>query len=137
MKRYFLILSLILLTSCNFGDEEPSEIMDDAKNPSEEITTYYFIRHAEKDTTDTSNKNPELTETGKKRAQNWTKTFKDIDILANDSIYVFVETTINFSTVTDPLHTDKVLFDNGNNQQNVYLVTLVQDANFIFPKKIV
>ncbi|WP_422090604.1 hypothetical protein [Tenacibaculum ovolyticum] len=63
------------------------------------------------------------------------KTFKDIDILANDSIYVFVETTINFSTVTDPLHTDKVLFDNGNNQQNVDLVTLVQDANFIFPKK--
>jgi|GEM_PF-6610472 hypothetical protein len=42
MKRYFLILSLILLTSCNFGDEEPSEIMDDAKKPSEEITTYYY-----------------------------------------------------------------------------------------------
>lgn len=84
MKRYFLILSLILLTSCNFGDEEPSEIMDDAKKPSEEITTYYFIRHAEKDTTDTSNKDPELTEAGIKRAQNWTKTFKDIDF---DLIY--------------------------------------------------
>jgi len=63
------------------------------------------------------------------------KNFTDIDILANDSIYVFIETTINFNTVTDPLHTDKVLFDNGNNQQDVDLVTLVQDANFIFPSK--
>ena len=28
---------------------------------------------------------------------------------------------------------DKILFDNGINQQDVDLVTLVQDANFIFP----
>ncbi|KAB1154565.1 hypothetical protein F7018_13625 [Tenacibaculum aiptasiae] len=63
------------------------------------------------------------------------KNFSDIDILANDSIYVFVETTIDFSTVSDPLYTDKILFDNGNNQQDVDLVTLVQDANFIFPSK--
>ncbi len=63
------------------------------------------------------------------------KDFKDIDILANDSMYVFVETTIDFSAVTDPLYTDKVLFDNGNNQQDVDLITLVQDANFIFPSK--
>lgn len=84
MKRYFLILSLIFLTSCNFGDEEPSEIMEDAKKPSEDITNYYFIRHAEKDTTDASNQDPKLTETGKKRAQDWVRTFKDIDF---DLIY--------------------------------------------------
>lgn len=63
------------------------------------------------------------------------KDFKDIDILANDSMYVFVETTIDFNTITDPLYTDKLLFDNGNNQQDVDLITLVQDANFIFPSK--
>lgn len=63
------------------------------------------------------------------------KSFEDIDILANDSIYVFVETTIDFTTVPDPLYTDKILFDNGNNQQDVDLVTLVQDATFIFPGK--
>lgn len=63
------------------------------------------------------------------------KEVKGIDILANDSIYVFIETTIDFSTITDPLYTDKILFDNGNNQQDVDLVTLVQDANFIFPSK--
>ncbi len=63
------------------------------------------------------------------------KEFKDTDILANDSIYVFIETTVDVATITDPLYTDKILFDNGNNQQDVDLVTLVQDANFIFPSK--
>ncbi len=61
--------------------------------------------------------------------------FENIDILANDSLYVFIETTIDFSTITDPLYTDKILFDNGNNQQNVDLITLVQDATFIFPER--
>ncbi|CAM1335106.1 hypothetical protein [Tenacibaculum aestuariivivum] len=63
------------------------------------------------------------------------KKFNDIDILANDSMYVFVETTVDFNSVTNPLYTDKLLFDNGNNQQDVDLVTLIQDAHFIFPSK--
>ena len=63
------------------------------------------------------------------------KDFKNIDILAKDSIFVFVETTINAATTANPLYTDRLLFDNGTNQQDVDLVTLVQDANFIFPNK--
>lgn len=61
------------------------------------------------------------------------KEFNDIDILAKDSIFVFVETTIDITNIPNPLYTDRILFDNGNNQQDVDLVTLVQDANFIFP----
>lgn len=61
------------------------------------------------------------------------KEFFNIDILAKDSIYVFVETTIDANNVTNPLYTDRILFDTGFNQQNVDLVTLVQDANFIYP----
>ncbi len=63
------------------------------------------------------------------------KQFQDIDILANDSIFIFIETTIDFSAVPNPLYTDKILFDNGNNQQDVDLVTLVQDAVFLFPDR--
>lgn len=63
------------------------------------------------------------------------KVFQDIEILANDSIFVFVETTIDFTAVPDPLYTDKILFDTGDNQQDVDLVTLVQDATFIFPER--
>jgi hypothetical protein len=63
------------------------------------------------------------------------KSFNNIDILANDSIFVFVETTIDFNAVPDPLYTDRILFDTGTNQQDVDLVTLVQDATFIFPDR--
>ena len=61
------------------------------------------------------------------------KEFNNIDILAKDSIFIFVETTINVDETPNPLYTDKILFDTGVNQQDVDLVTLVQDANFIFP----
>lgn len=63
------------------------------------------------------------------------KIFTDIDILAKDSIFVFIETTVDVSGEPNPLYTDKILFDNGTKQQNVDLVTLVEDANFIFPGK--
>ena len=47
-------------------------------------TTYYLIRHAEKDRSDKENRNPHLTETGKKRAQNWAKALKDVKF---DAVY--------------------------------------------------
>ncbi|MFB0937504.1 MAG: hypothetical protein QMB29_01050 [Urechidicola sp.] len=63
------------------------------------------------------------------------KSFDNIEILAKDSIYIFVETTIDYSQVTDPLYTDEIVFDNGNQLQEVQLVTLVQDAVFIKPNQ--
>ncbi len=63
------------------------------------------------------------------------KEFNDIDILEKDSIFIFIETTIDHKSTSDPLYIDKILFDVGNNQQDVNLVTLVQDANFIYPHK--
>jgi hypothetical protein len=63
------------------------------------------------------------------------KTFNNIDILAKDSLFVFIETTIDFNSITNPLYTDRILFDLGPNQQDIDLVTLVQDANFIFPDR--
>ena len=63
------------------------------------------------------------------------KSFSDIDILARDSIFIFIETTVDVNTISNPLYTDRILFDNGENQQDVDLVTLVQDAHFIYPGK--
>jgi hypothetical protein len=63
------------------------------------------------------------------------KEFNDIDILAKDSIFVLIETTVDVTNEPNPLYTDKILFDNGSNQQVVDLVTLVEDATFIFPGK--
>ena len=61
------------------------------------------------------------------------KDFSSIDILANDSIFIFIETTIDFTNVPNPLYTDRILFDTGDRLQDVDLVTLVKDANFIYP----
>ena len=61
MRSYFIILcfSLFSVNSLAQKDQFP------------EITTYYFIRHAEKDRSNPSEKNMHLTDEGYKRAQNW------------------------------------------------------------------
>lgn len=67
------------------------------------------------------------------------KIFENVEMLANDSLYIFIETTYN--TANDPipsnefLYTDAIEFDTGSNLQKVELVTLVKDAIFIYPDK--
>ena len=63
------------------------------------------------------------------------KQFQNVEILAKDSMYVFVETTIDFNQVTNPIYTDSIVFDSGDKLQDVKLITLVQDANFLYPSK--
>ena len=48
------------------------------KENTQQITTYYLIRHAEKDQSDKTNRNPHLIEAGIKRANNWVKVLKDV-----------------------------------------------------------
>lgn len=63
------------------------------------------------------------------------KIFENVEILAKDSLYIFIETTIDFSQVSNPIYTDEIVFDHGVNLQEVKLVTLVKDAHFLFPSK--
>lgn len=65
-----------------FAFAVPSFAQEDVKQTT--TTTYYFIRHAEKDRTDKSNRNPELTETGKTRAKQWSEIFKNVPF---DAVY--------------------------------------------------
>ena len=66
MKKNLLILALLFL-NISFGQQN--------------ITTYYFIRHAEK--VDNS-QNPDLSDTGLKRASLWNNIFSEVDF---DEIY--------------------------------------------------
>ena len=70
MKKYLflLVFTFSLLSSCSSND----------------TTTYYLIRHAEKDRTDKTNRNPNLNFDGEQRAQKWSEYFKDIKL---DAIY--------------------------------------------------
>ncbi|TDE06878.1 hypothetical protein [Flavobacterium sandaracinum] len=65
------------------------------------------------------------------------KIFNNVDLLAKDSLYIFIETTANIAdaTPTDFLYTDQIQFDSGENLQNIELVTLIQDAVFLYPKR--
>ena len=72
MKKFlFLIIISLVILSCKSDKKE------------QDVTVYYLIRHAEKDR-NIKDKNPELTEVGLKRAENWAKVFKDIPF---DKIY--------------------------------------------------
>jgi len=72
-----LFFSIIL----SFGSNSEESI---PKLSNDSITTFYLIRHAEKDRSDSKNSDPVLTEKGLKRAENWAKALKDIDF---DAIY--------------------------------------------------
>lgn len=63
------------------------------------------------------------------------KLFRNIEILAQDSIYIFIETTIDYSKVSNPIYTDSIVFKGTSFSKDVKLVTLVQDAHFLFPSK--
>lgn len=65
------------------------------------------------------------------------KLFKNVELLAKDSLFIFIETTVDIAQAnpTDFLYTDQILFGEGTNFQKVELVTLIQDAYFIFPAK--
>jgi hypothetical protein len=66
------------------------------------------------------------------------KTFGNIELLAKDSLFIFVETTVditNFSNDTEFLYEDTIVFDSGANEQRVELVTLIRDAVFLFPAR--
>ncbi|MCR4033413.1 MULTISPECIES: hypothetical protein [Flavobacterium] len=65
------------------------------------------------------------------------KIFKDVTLLAKDSLYIFIETTADITDAnpTDFLYTDEIQFDSGANLQEVALVTLIQDAIFFYPNQ--
>ena len=65
------------------------------------------------------------------------KSFENIDILANDSIYVFVEATVDFSQVSDKdfFYRDSVVFQSNAAIQDVKLEALVLDVHLIKPDR--
>lgn len=64
------------------------------------------------------------------------KNFQDVSIRAKDSMFIFIETTIDVGANPENtfLYTDALVFDSGVFEQQVQLVTLAQDAIFLFPQ---
>lgn len=73
--KYFLIVAFALSFITPIHAQEQT---------NSATTTYYLIRHAEKDRSDKTNKNPNLNEDGTQRAENWSKVFEHVPF---DAIY--------------------------------------------------
>jgi hypothetical protein len=65
------------------------------------------------------------------------KEFLNVEMLAKDSMFIFVSVNADVasSNPTDFLYTDQLLFGVGTNFQKVELVTLIQDAYFLYPQR--
>lgn len=79
MKYLFSLLLTVLLILPTFSQENI-----ETKKDSASTTTYYFIRHAEKDRSDPSNKNPQLIQKGLFRAAKWSYV---LDYIKFEAVY--------------------------------------------------
>ncbi|WP_299104498.1 phosphoglycerate mutase family protein [uncultured Tenacibaculum sp.] len=70
MKYFKLFILLFAINACTPEKIEP--------------TTYYLIRHAEKDRSNKENRNPDLNTKGLERAKKWAKVFQNVDF---DMVY--------------------------------------------------
>lgn len=77
MKKILLLNICLLMLTVSYAQ-------DKNETPSENITTYYLIRHAEKDSGNPEDKNPNLSEIGLQRAESWTKILKQVSF---DAVY--------------------------------------------------
>jgi len=75
MKRLFILCFVLLLAL-------PSCAQETTNNQG--TTTYYFIRHAEKDRSDKTNKDPNLIQKGLLRAAKWSFVLENVEF---DAVY--------------------------------------------------
>lgn len=128
MKTIKLLFFVFLLTgviSCK--EDKPLEVAD--SEPV--ISTFYFIRHAEKDRSNPDNIDPELNQQGLGRAMHWAEILDKVEL---DAIYStdYERTTMTAApaavkqdlTVSyyDPSNLDIAQFKNDNLGRNVLVV---------------
>ena len=76
-----LLLAFFFIVSLSSCKEEPSTT---ESNADIIVTTYYLIRHAEKDRSDLDDIDPELNQNGLGRAMHWAEIFAEVEL---DAIY--------------------------------------------------
>jgi hypothetical protein len=79
-----------------------------------------------------------ITVDGMTGENNNNRIFHDVELLAKDSMYIFIEVTADVAEAnpTDFLYTDQIRLGTETDYQKVELVTLIQDAYFLYPKTI-
>ena len=118
MKK-ILLLAILCFATCYISAQE------------NDTTTYYLIRHAEKNRSDKTNKNPELTEMGLKRAAHWAKVLENVsfDLVYSTNYHRTIQTAAPTAssnklkiTFYDPSNMYDVKFQEQSKGKNVLVV---------------
>jgi broad specificity phosphatase PhoE len=138
-----IIYFLIFVLYSNYGLTQVNYDNSDIK------TTYFLIRHSEKDRSNHDNKNPHLTKKGAVRAENWSKIFNyfDIDAVYSTDFKRTLETAFPIAKSNNlnvikyhPINLDVNNFISTTKGKNVVIVghsnTIPNLANKIIGKKI-
>jgi len=78
MKTKFILITILLTLIVSCGNVKKN----DSSTENSETTTYYLIRHSEKDRSNPENRNPDLSTEGQQRAERWADYFSDKNIEA-------------------------------------------------------
>ncbi len=127
-KLKIILISVIFIgfTNCKEDQKIADEVTTDTG-----ISTFYFIRHAEKDRSDSENSDPELNQDGMGRAMHWAEILKDTPL---DAVYStdYRRTSMTASPIAvkqdidveyyDPRIIDIAEFKLNNRNRNVLVV---------------
>lgn len=83
MQRYIFYIIIVQLLLFSTSCKDDPKITEDFY-PETVTSTFYFIRHAEKDRSDSENIDPELTQKGLGRAMHWAEILRDVPL---DAVY--------------------------------------------------
>ena len=127
MKTGNFLLFLVLLT-CFWSCKEDAETAEESTTT---VSTFYFIRHAEKDRSNPTNNDPELNQKGLGRAMHWAEILNDVPM---DAIYTtdYERTSMTASPLSvkqditplyyNPSDVDIEVFKSTNIGKNVLVV---------------
>lgn len=76
MNAFFILILTLFSAGENSSD---SRMTSRGPQEQKEMSTYYFIRHAEKDLSEPGNRDPKLSEEGEARAKKWAGILKEVE----------------------------------------------------------
>ena len=124
MKKYLFFLFIFAFIMPGQAQEKEQEIEQDSLSmmaQSKIKTAYYLIRHAEKDRSDPSNKDPNLTQQGLLRAAKWSYVLEHVNF---DAVY-----STNYNRTRETA--EPIAERNGIDQLKIYSPSELDMKGFI------